>query len=139
MATVKITNVETVKNGVNANLFNPFSDPITLRLTIEFSLSLPEQRLRPVIQVTFQIIELRTNQVFEDWRFQIKPTPAGNYVWIDLPTADDLGLNWTGSDIFGFRGAVELFSNQGARGLKSIDALDVSQVHWFRIEQVFTL
>ena len=137
MATVKITNVETVKNGVNANLFNPFSDPITLRLTIEYSLSLPEKRLQPVIQVTYQIIELRTNQVFEDGRFQTKPNPAGNYFWLDLPTAHDLGLNWGASDLFGFRGAAELFSSQRARW--SIDALDVSEVHWFRIEPVFTL
>lgn len=131
MATVKITDAETFKRGVNANLFHPYNDPITLRLTIVYTVFQPQLRiLRPVVQLTFQIIELRTNQVVEHWLFQAKPTPGENYGWLDIPTADDLGLNWVGSDIFGFRGAAELFSDQS----KSIDAQDVSEVHWFRFE-----
>ncbi|SRR6266480_626685 len=138
MPTVNITNVETVKRGVNANLFHPFFDPITLRLTIMFSSDV-FQLPQPRIYSTFQILELRTNQVFEEWRFQANPAPPGIYHWVDLPTAHDLGLVWSASDIFGFRGAVELFSFQRASGLQAVDALDVSEVHWFRVEPVFLL
>lgn len=138
MLTVKITNVETVKGNTNANLFHPFNDPITLRLTISFSpdvLKLPQ----PTVAITYQIIELRTDQVFEQWRFFHTIGFQSIYAWVVLPTAHQLGLNWVGSDIFGFRGAAELYSFQGSAGLKTIDGHDVSPTHWFRVEAVFAL
>ena len=138
MPSVKITAVETVKNSVNSDLFNPFTDPITLRLTIMFSSDV-FQLVQPKTDITFQIIELRTNTVFEQWKFEYDPISPGMYVWVDLPTAHDLGLSWNWSDIFGFRGAVELFSLQGEEGLIAVDAMDVSEIHWFRVEPLFTL
>jgi hypothetical protein len=138
MPTVKITNVETVKGTTNANLFHPFNDAITLRLTISFSpdaLKLPQ----PMVAITYQIIELRTDQVFEQWRFFHNVRFQGIYAWVVLPTAHQLGLNWVASDIFGFRGAAELYSFQGPAGLQSIDAQDVSQTRWFRLAAIFTL
>jgi hypothetical protein len=140
MPTVKITNVETVKGNTKADLFHPFNDRITLRLTLAFSPDV--SRLpQPTVAITYQTIELRTDHVFEQWRFSHK-IPAGwqgMYAWVVLPIAQQLGLNWVASDIFGFRGAAELFSFQGRSGLKSIDAQDVSAIHWFRLEAVFTL
>jgi hypothetical protein len=134
--TVNIVRIETVKAGVNSDFFNPFTDPITLRMTINYSadiLQLPE----PTVRKTFQILTLDTNTVVEQWRFQSSIPGPAVYSWVDLPTANALGLNWTGSDIFGFRGAVEVFSFQGESGLVSIDAFDVSDIHWFRLAAVF--
>jgi hypothetical protein len=138
MPTARITNVETVKGNNNANLFHPFNDRITLRMTLSFSpdvFKLPQ----PTMATTYQIIELRNDVVFEQWRFFRAISFQNMYTWLVLPTAHQLGLNWVGSDLFGFRGAVELYSFQGASGLISVDGHDVSRTHWFRVEAVFGL
>ena len=138
MPTAKITKIETVKAGMNSDFFNPFGDPITLRMTINYSADI-FQLPGPTVWQTFQIIELRTNTVFEQWRFQDAIKWPVTYSWVDLPTAQGLGLDWTASDIFGFRGAVEVFSWQGEDGLVSTEAFDVSHIHWFRLAAVFGL
>jgi hypothetical protein len=92
----------------------------------------------PAVQLTYQIIDFRTNEVFEFWRFQFNYIYVVSEAWVDLPTAHDLGLNWIGSDLFGFRGAVEILSGQpGGAGLQATDIFDVSDVHWFRVEPIF--
>jgi hypothetical protein len=133
MPSVEIVRLETVKGNDNVNLFDPFNDPIVLRTTVNFSsdiLALPQ----PLVTLTYQIIELKTDVVFEQWAFQFAVTDPGIYHWITLPTAHNLGLNWIGTDIFGARAAAEIFNFDGLSGLEAIDAMDVTPVHWFRFE-----
>ncbi len=140
MPSVRIIRVETVKRGTNANLFNPFADQITLRLTTVYSSDV-FRLAQPMVKITYQILALLDNQVKFHYSAQPRLYPGGveYYSWIDLGTAHDLGLNWSGSQLFGFRGAVELFSLEGESGKRAIDAFDVSWTHWFRLEPLFLL
>lgn len=139
MSSVKITSVETENaQGKNVDLFNPFTD--SLKLTMFFTLS-PDILAMPnvVLAGTFEIIELRTNQVAVYHVAQANYNPAlGPYVfwWLGSPTPHDWGLQWTAGDIFGFRAAVEVSAWQGEQGLVPVDAFDVSGVRWFRLEDV---
>src|SRR5690242_18653557 len=102
MPSVEIVRLETVKGNDNVNLFDPFGDPIVLRTTVNFSsdvLALPQ----PQVALTYQIIEFKTDVVFEQWTFQFGVPGPGIYHWLTLPTAYDLGLNWNPTDIFGAR------------------------------------
>jgi hypothetical protein len=51
------------------------------------------------------------------------------------------GLDWTpaNTSIFGFRGLIKAYSWQGESGLQSLDAFDVSDIHWFRIKEIYML
>lgn len=138
MPSVKIEKLETVRGNDNVDLFNPFADPIVLRTTLDFSADVLAL-IQPQVLLTYQIIELRTDIVVEQWQFQFGVPGPGYYHWITLPTAYDLGLDWVGSDIFGARAAAEIFEFDGARGLQAIDAMDVTPVHWFRFEPLYLL
>ena len=136
MPSVQITKLKTINNTTNVetDLFNPFNDPIKLAVDAIFSADALQNN--PVIWITYQIIELRTNQVVEQWQFQNDLPYSPIDAWVVLPTAYSLGLNWISSDIFGFRAAIELFSNQGESGLQAVDAFAVSDILWFRFEPV---
>ncbi len=140
MPTVKIVRLETVKRGTNATLFDPYTDPITLRMTIMFS---PDtvQITQPKLKLTFQIIALQDNQVKFQQTSEMDVSPSGGevYAWVDLGTAHALGLQWTASQLFGFRGAVQIISYQGDRGEISVDACAVADPHWFQLEAVYAL
>lgn len=138
MPTVRIVRTETVKRGVNADLFNPFTDPLTLRLTVNFS---PDflQLQQPIARVTYQIISFYTNQIAYQLTDDFKAIFPSTYTWIDLPNAHDIGLSWIESEIFGFRGAAQLFNYDEVDGYLSLDALSVGPTHWFHVESVFTL
>lgn len=142
MPSVKITTLETDNaQGQNVSLFNPFTDP--LKLTVFFTLSQDIVGM-PSVQLTgtFQIIELRTNQVVVDHVAQANYNPGigpNVFWWMGSPTPHDWGLQWTQGDIFGFRAAIEVSSFQGAQGLVAVDAFDVSDIRWFRLEDVFEL
>ena len=138
MSILQIVRLETVKRGNNANLFNPFTDPITLRLTILFSPTKPIPK--PRLQITYRISDFKDNQVrfIKETSTDVKPNGEELYSWIDLGTAHDLGLNWTACQLFAFDGAVQLASYQGA-GFTSIDACAVAGPHWFELEKVFEL
>jgi hypothetical protein len=139
MPSIQISSLK-IFNGnthVETGLLNPFNDPFTLWLEAFFSAD--TMKMNPEIWITFQIVALRTNEVVEQWVYQTPLLYSGIDAWIVLPTADALGLKWIGSDIFGFRAAIELFSNQGESGLQGVDALAVSDIRWFRFEPVFSL
>ncbi len=138
MITAKIARHETVKRGEVATLFHPFTDPISLRMTIVVSgdgASVPH----PIVMVSsFQIISFDDNQIKYQQQSQMEITPDGSaeyYMWIDLGSAYQLNLDWLNSGLFGFRGAVELFGPPGrVVGGVTIDAHDVSEIRWFRFE-----
>jgi hypothetical protein len=138
MPSLRIIRVETVKRGTNANLFNPFTDPITLRLTTVYSADV-FRLAQPRVHITYQILAMADNGVKFTHVAQHAVNPGGveYYSWVDLGTAHALGLNWTGSQLFGFRGAVELFASAGEAGEVAIDAFDVAPIHWFRLEPIF--
>ena len=132
MPMVQITNLETANPSGDTTLFDPFNDPITLRFTVAFGSELAQVQ-DPVVWSTFEIIEFGTNQVVEFWRFQnAVPSPGSYYDFMTTGTADALGLKWLACGIFGLRCAAEIFSNQGESGLQAVDAMDVSDIHWFR-------
>jgi hypothetical protein len=136
MPSVKITNLETLMGDTDTTLFDPFGDPISLRISVSISAD-AMQVTNPKIRYIYQIINFSNNEVFETWQSTYDLLYLDAAAWIGLPTAHDLGMNWTASDIFGFRGAVELFSNQEENGLVAIDAMDVAGIHWFRVKDLF--
>lgn len=142
MPSVKITSLETENaQGKNISLFNPFTDG--LKLTMFFTLSQDIVAMSNVqLEGSFQIIEFRTNQVVVHHTAQANYNPGlGQHVfwWVGSPTPHDWGLQWTQADIFGFRAAIEVSALQGEQGLVAVDAFDVSDIRWFRLEDVFLL
>ena len=132
MPMVQITNLESANSSGDTTLFDPFNDPITLRFTVTFGPELAQVQ-NPIVWSSFEIIEFGTNKVVEIWRFQNPIPSAGSYYdFMTTGTADALGLNWLASGIFGLRCAAEIFSDQGESGLQAVDAMDVSDIHWFR-------
>jgi len=132
MPTASITKVETVKSGVNADLFDPIADPLTLRMTLKFSADVMKLA-KPTMLLTYQLIEFQTDTVFEQWAPWHTIPGTSAYAWVDLPSVYSLGLTWIPCGIFGFRGAVEVYDNYST----IIDAFDVSGVHWFHVKPVF--
>lgn len=140
MPTVKITSLETENaQGENISLFNPYTD--NLKLVMFFTLSQDIVATPSVVlSGTFQIIELRTNQVVADHAAQANYNPAiGPYVfwWMGSPTPQNWGLQWIQGDIFGFRAAVEVSAIEGEEGLIPVNAFDVSEIRWFRLADIF--
>jgi hypothetical protein len=138
MPSIQIS-VETLNaaTGVSAGLFNPFSP--NLRLVINYVLS-PDLASMPnlTIETVFQLINLHTNEVFFNNPGQ-HPVPAGQASgasYYDINPSNTAGMQWaTGADIFGFRGAVAALESNGSY----VDAIAVSDVRWFRLEDVATL
>jgi hypothetical protein len=131
--------VETLNaaTGVSASLFFPFSP--NLRLVINYVLS-PDLASMPnlTIETVFQLINLHTNEVFFNNPSQ-HPVPAGQASgasYYDINPSNTAGMQWTtGADIFGFRGAVAALESNGTY----VDAIAVSDVRWFRLEDAATL
>ena len=44
---------------------------------------------------------------------------------------------WVAGDIFGFRGIVEAYKDTGPPGLETLSFFDVSDIRWFRLENLF--
>ncbi len=140
MPSVKITHLDTENaQGTNVDLFNPFT--VSLKLVMFFTLS-PDIITLPnvVFEGIFQILDLRTNQVVVHHAVQANYDPGwGQYLywWIGSPTPHDWGVQWTqGGDNFGFRAAIEVSSFQVEQGLVAVDAFDVSDIRWFRLQDV---
>ena len=149
MLSLTITRAYTASQNGPTTLFHPFGDALTLVLTISASADLMAVQ-NPRWEAAFQIIEPRTNQVVvhESWfdafhwgpNFWIskgKNWGGGNY---DTPHA--WGLDWTPNSseaIFGFRGLIKAYSWRGEHGLESLDAFSVSEIHWFRVKEVYSL
>jgi hypothetical protein len=148
MLSLTITNAYTRSQKGITNLFDPYGDALVLVLHFSASADLMAVQ-KPCFQAAFQIIEPRTNQVvvhesyFDEfhwgpnfWLAMGKNWGGGNY---DTPHA--WGLNWTPNSseaIFGFRGLVKAYSWQGANGLESLDAFSVSDIHWFRVKEIYS-
>jgi hypothetical protein len=138
MPSIQIS-VETLNaaTGASASLFNPFSP--NLRLVVNYALS-PDLASMPnlTVEIVFQLINLHANEVFFNNPGQ-HPVPAGqasgaNYY--DINPSNTAGMQWvTGADIFGFRGAVATLESNGTY----VDAIAVSDVRWFRLEDAATL
>jgi len=60
-------------------------------------------------------------------------------IYLELVTPHDWGLQRSQRNIFGFRAAIEVSAFQGEQGLVAVDAFDVSEIRWFRLEDVFEL
>jgi hypothetical protein len=138
MPSVQI-NAETLNaaTGESASLFNPFSP--NLRLSITYTLSPDFAAMANVtVEVVFQLINFHTNQVFFHNPGQ-HPVPAGGTLggsFYDINPSNTAGMQWTtGADIFGFRGAVAVLESNGM----NVDAIAVSDIRWFRLEDVATL
>lgn len=151
MPELTITSVHTAsQHSSQATLFHPFDDALTLVMHLVASQDLMDVQ-DPHFEAAFQIINPRTNQVdiHQTWFHSFA---WGRFFWISLgnnwgPSSSDYttpyrwGLNWTpaNTSIFGFRGLIKAYSWQGESGLQSLDAFDVSDIHWFRIEEVYML
>jgi hypothetical protein len=130
--TAKTTNAQT---GQPATLFSPYN--ASLRLNVEYTLSADLVTLPNLqIGVIMEMIDLRTNHVFFYLAGQ-HPHPFGigtqTYVY-DINPSNTAGMNWGLGDIFGFRGALEVSGPSGA-----IDATAVSDIKWFRLQDMFEL
>jgi hypothetical protein len=138
MSNVSITKVETV-NGENiTTLFDPFVDTITLRLVIDVSQQLATMP-GAVARFTWQLIELRTNAVvYNVTEDNVKLSGASTVRWGHIGSAHDVGLQWGQEDVFGFRGAVEVFGARD-RVQPMPDALAVSAVAWFQLANAAAL
>lgn len=138
MSSVQISiNTINAATGASASLFNPFSP--NLRLVILFTLS-PDLANMPnlTVEFVFQLINLRTNEVFFHNPGQRSVTlgQASEEIYYDINPSNTAGMQWTsGADIFGFRGAVAALESNG----QYIDAIAVSDVRWFRVEDISTL
>ena len=92
-----------------------------------------------ILRSSFQIVAFRDNYVkFQrSTDMEINPNSVQEYyTWVDLGSAHDIGLNWTESQLFGFRCAAELYTHADK---KAIEPFDVSGIKWFRLEAVFGL
>lgn len=139
MSNVQITKVETVNGEITTTLFNPFTDTITLRLVIDVSQQLAAMP-NAVARITWQLIELRTNAVaYNATTDNFKLSGTSTVTWLHIGSAHDLGLQWgTSGDVFGFRGALEVFG--GGNGEQPMpDALAVSTTTWFQLMDVFSV
>jgi hypothetical protein len=80
------------------------------------------------------MIDLRTNEVFF-YQLNQDPHPAGQSgqtTTYDINPSNTTGMDWGKGDIFGFRAAAEVTSKAGA-----IDATTVSDIKWFRLQDIF--
>jgi hypothetical protein len=135
MSLVSITKVETVHGNDITELFNPYTDIITLRLVFDLAPGLIQMKGK-VATIVWQVIEFRTNTVaYNSASENVQLAPNGPIQWLPIGTAHDNGLQWVYGDIFGFRGAVEFFTEQGAA---IPNTLAVSTITWFRLEHIST-
>ena len=137
MSSVKIDRVETLKAGVSAELFNPFQDRISTRAIITTDGS--GQNM--VLKVEFQILGFADNLVKfrHSNELQVCPTESSEYpTWLELGTAAELNLRWDQGTVFGVRVAVEPFLDVPGTPTSSMDAVAVSEIHWFRLEPVYS-
>lgn len=150
MPSLVITNAHTLNQNGPATLFHPYGDALTLVLNIRASADLMQVE-NPCWEAAFQIIEPRTNQVVvHETMFGDKFAWGPNF-WISMgknwgdgnyDTPKSWGLNWTSKSseaIFGFRGIIKAYSWRGEDGSEDLDAFDVSDLHWFRVMEIFTL
>jgi hypothetical protein len=151
MPTLQITNLRTMsQSNQNATLFNPFADALALTMDLTASadlIALPSSSLSAI----FQIIDPRTNSVVVN-RTWTTPFKWGRWFWIsmgnnwgppsDYQTPSRWGLSWGQNSVFGFRGIVKALyipTRPPGSGWRAVDAFDVSDVRWFRLEEIFTL
>lgn len=142
MPSIQITDVSTYKNSTWTKevLFNPFSRDLVLAM--DFNIS-PDIANTPnvILTMTLEIIEFRTNNVVfyntYDWRVPL--TWQYLYETLGPLSPDDIGLNWVGGDIFGLRTSVEAAHYQNPDGDIAFDCLAVSDIVWFRLEDIYTL
>jgi hypothetical protein len=123
--------------GQKAGLFNPFSP--NLRLNMSYSLSADLAAMPSLsVEIVFQLINFHTNQVF--FHNPGQHSVPGGQAWgdysYDINPSNTAGMQWTtGADIFGFRGAVAALDSSG----NPVDAIAVSDIQWFRLENISTL
>ncbi len=149
MPTLKITSVRTLNQNGNCTVFDPFLDALCLKMDVTASsdlLSLPH----PTFEATFQVINPMTDTVIINEPFN------GNLQWPafwlsmgnnwgppgDYDTPKKWGLHpvyWGWNDIFGFRGIIKAYTQEGESGTRAADAFDVSSVHWFMIRRTASL
>jgi hypothetical protein len=90
------------------------------------------------VEFVFQLINLHTNQVFLHNPGQRSATlgQVSEELYYDINPSTTAGMQWTtGADNFGFRGAVAALESNG----QYVDAIAVSDVRWFRVEDIATL
>jgi hypothetical protein len=133
MPSCQILKLETVKGDTNTDVFNPFTDAITLRITFTVSPDLIQQSARATL--IYQVLSFADNQV----KFQTASTIAlgagdgEKYAWVNIGTADSIHLD-SGSFLFGFRAAVTLQPAPSAADPNSpYLAFAVADPHWFRL------
>jgi hypothetical protein len=141
MISLTIDDLHTANQNGYATVFNGGIDALNLVMDITPSadlLALPG----PMFQAVFQIVD-QTQQVVATTLYNLSPLPSGPF-WISAgnnwrpPYATPIswGLDFgtaPGQDVFGFRGIVTAFSNQGMGTLVYLDAFDVLDILWFRV------
>jgi hypothetical protein len=140
MPTINISRAYVTRgDGTETILFDPFID--SLKLVVDFDLSSDIVQLPNVfLNVVFELIDFRTNIVVVHHPAQYSYNPTlGRFLfaWAGSPTPQQWGLQWIGNDIFGFRVGIEASSYQSPNGFVAIEALAVSDIKWFRLEDVF--
>jgi hypothetical protein len=149
MPSLRIQGLRTMNQaGVNAPLFDPFADALSLTLDLYASpdlLALPEA----AFTAEFQIVDVHTHKVvvssYSGGRLQ-----WGQYFWIskgnnwgppaDYQTPERWGLSWVTNSIFGFRGVIKAqYIPTPGSGWTATDAFDVSAMRWFRVSEKFRL
>jgi|SRR5450755_2071439 hypothetical protein len=94
------------------------------------------------IQVNYEIIEFRTNTavLYSPINYSYNPALGPNlFAYIAGPTGNDYGFNWLAGDVFGFRVSVEAYSYQSPNGDVPINDVGVSNIFWFRFEDLASL
>jgi hypothetical protein len=138
MPTITITRVETDnEQGQDVALFNPYSDLLKAAAFCNASadlLGMPNLS----IDLTFEMISFLTNEVvsyrYDTWN--LAADDSAFLVWRGS-TPQNWGLQWAGNDLFGVRVSIKV--NQATtEGTAPVDAMDVSEIKWFRLEDVFT-
>jgi hypothetical protein len=142
MSSIQITDVSTFKNSTwtKEKLFSPFAKDLVLAM--DFDLSADIAATSGVqLTINFEVIEFRTNKVVyfssNEWNL---PQGWQYLYYISGPfVPQDMGLEWFAADIFGLRTSVEAAYWNGPNGLAAFDCLAVSDISWFRLEDLATL
>ncbi len=149
MPSLDIIGHHTSSQNGQATFFDPYGDALSMVMTLRASADLLQIE-NPRWKASFQIIEPKTNAVVVHQSWSEEFIWGANF-WISLgnnwspgnyDTPHSWGLNWTplsSEAVFGFRGMVKAYSWQGESGLISVDAFDVSDIHWFRVREVYSL
>jgi hypothetical protein len=150
MPSLRIVNVRIAnQNSPNVTLFDPYNDALALVMDVEASadlLALPN----PSFAAIFEVIDPLTNMVVvtQSWGTGFN---WGGAFWISMgqnwgppnqwETAEKWGLRWLSNPaVYGFRGIIgAYFAPPDGSGLHTTDAFDVSDIAWFRLENIYEL